>query len=495
MSETARSDPRIHSVAPAGEPAFQSRIADLLDDVTVPAASSAEGAAAPLPPAARVPASRGRPVAPGAAPALAARTSPRRHPAVAKEAAAAPPDRLTLRTAEGPREFASSALQTVRLAGKSPASGPNPTASAPTTTPGTAPAESATNPNSNPAAAVTARADGGNLKAGAAEIELADGSRVTVESFASKSGKATGNLIGGQPFEFRVRTIRAVRFAPATASFNAAWATQLETKIDGDTIIIRRKAKPDSPATLDRQSGIVQEISADTVQFELDGDRIPLKRERLEGVLFFQPADREWPDPVCRLDDRRGASWRVKSIRLEGAELALETVAGAAVTLPLAELRTADFSSGNVQFLSDLEPDSIEWSPFIESRLPSLKRFNQPRRDVWPGGAPLAAGGESFAKGLAIRSRTNLVYRVPRNFRRFEAQVGIDERLKEFGAVKLTILGDGNPLFDAPVTGKDKMVNVSLDVSTVRRLAIVVDFGEEGDRADWLVLGNARVTK
>lgn len=49
MSETARSAPRIHSVAPAGEPAFQSRIADLLDDVTVPAASSAEDTAAPLP--------------------------------------------------------------------------------------------------------------------------------------------------------------------------------------------------------------------------------------------------------------------------------------------------------------------------------------------------------------------------------------------------------------------------------------------------------------
>lgn len=50
MSETARSDPRIHSVASTGESAFHSRIADLLDDVTVPAAaSSAEDAAAPLP--------------------------------------------------------------------------------------------------------------------------------------------------------------------------------------------------------------------------------------------------------------------------------------------------------------------------------------------------------------------------------------------------------------------------------------------------------------
>jgi hypothetical protein len=96
---------------------------------------------------------------------------------------------------------------------------------------------------------------------------------------------------------------------------------------------------------------------------------------------------------------------------------------------------------------------------------------------------------------MAIRSRTNLVYRVPRNFRRFEAQVGIDERLKEFGAVKLTILGDGKPLLETPIAGTDKLLNVSLDVSGVRRLAILVDFGEEGDRADWLVLGNARVTK
>jgi hypothetical protein len=61
--------------------------------------------------------------------------------------------------------------------------------------------------------------------------------------------------------------------------------------------------------------------------------------------------------------------------------------------------------------------------------------------------------------------------------------------------VKLTISGDGKSLFESPISGADKIVNVSLDVSTVRRLSILVDFGEEGDRADWLVLGNARVTK
>ncbi len=391
-------------------------------------------------------------------------------------------ERLSVRTAEGQREFASSNLQTVRIVGAGkPADG--------------LPGNNAVG-NAPPAGgAVGGTADSEELKPGAAQVELADGSRVIVDSFATKSGKATGQLIGGQPYEFRVRSIRSVRFAPAGAAFADAWNLQLETKVDGDTIVIRRKAKPDSPATLDRQAGIVQEVSAETVQFELDGDRIPVKRERLEGILFFQPADREWPDPVCRLDDRRGASWRVKSFRVEGADLMVETVAGATATVPLIELRTADFSSGNMQYLSDIEPDSVEWTPFIESRLPSLKRFNQPRRDVWPGGSPLAAGGESFAKGMAIRSRTTLVYRVPRNFRRFEAQVGIDERLKEYGAVKLTISGDGKSLFESPISGADKIVNVSLDVSTVRRLSILVDFGEEGDRADWLVLGNARVTK
>lgn len=394
-------------------------------------------------------------------------------------------DRLTLRTAEGQREFASAALQTVRLSLSTSGSATGTPAANPVATPATAAAT----------AAGGTQSENAELKPGAAQVELADGSRLTVDSFTTKSGKATGQLVGGQSYEFRVRAIRSVRFAPAGAAFAEAWNAQLETKIDGDTIVIRRKAKSDGPATLDRQAGIVQEVTAETIQFELDGDRIPVKRERLEGILFFQPADREWPDPVCRLDDRRGASWRVKSFRLEGTDLSLETVAGATATLPLAELRTADFSSGNVQFLSDLEPDSVEWTPFIQSKLASLARFNQPRRDVWPGGVPLAAGGETFGKGIAIRSRTNLVYRVPRNFRRFEAQVGIDERLKEYGAVKLTILGDGKPLLETPIAGTDKLLNVSLDVSSVRRLAILVDFGEEGDRADWLVLGNARVTK
>ena len=50
-------------------------------------------------------------------------------------------------------------------------------------------------------------------------------------------------------------------------------------------------------------------------------------------------------------------------------------------------------------------------------------------------------------------------------------------------------------LFEADVRGADKPREIDLDVSKVRDLEILVDFGGDLDIADWLDLADARVTK
>jgi hypothetical protein len=45
------------------------------------------------------------------------------------------------------------------------------------------------------------------------------------------------------------------------------------------------------------------------------------------------------------------------------------------------------------------------------------------------------------------------------------------------------------------VTGRDKAFPVDLDITGVKRLKILVDFGEEMDIADHLNLCDARLTK
>ena len=47
----------------------------------------------------------------------------------------------------------------------------------------------------------------------------------------------------------------------------------------------------------------------DSVQFEIDGDKIDVRREKLEGLVYYQPAKREFSPPLCRLIDAGGSTW------------------------------------------------------------------------------------------------------------------------------------------------------------------------------------------
>ena len=103
---------------------------------------------------------------------------------------------------------------------------------------------------------------------------------------------------------------------------------------------------------------------------------------------------------------------------------------------------------------------------------------------------------KEFSKGLAVHSRTLLIYRLPGDYTRFIATAGIDPRVRDGGNVRLQISGDGKILFDGAVTGKDpEPLELDVDITGVHRLRILVDYGDQTDIADYLHLCNAKVTK
>ena len=107
----------------------------------------------------------------------------------------------------------------------------------------------------------------------------------------------------------------------------------------------------------------------------------------------------------------------------------------------------------------------------------------------------LALGGRTYRKGLALHSRTRLVFRLPEGYRRLTALAGIDDRLSDQGSVRLEIVGDEKTLLSAIVSGGDAPLPVDLDVSGVRRLTILVDFANDQDVADHLDLCELRIIK
>jgi hypothetical protein len=87
------------------------------------------------------------------------------------------------------------------------------------------------------------------------------------------------------------------------------------------------------------------------------------------------------------------------------------------------------------------------------------------------------------------------VYKLPARAKRFQAIAGIDDGVGGLGSVQLEIKGDGRQLYSGELTGKDPPAELDLELAGVRRLVILVDFGDDLDVADHLNLCEARIVK
>lgn len=338
-------------------------------------------------------------------------------------------------------------------------------------------------------------------------ITLEDGSKLNATTYSVAEGVAEITLVGGDVVKTPTRAIRTVRLKPEDDGpakkfgLRKQWSEILSSELAGDTIVVRRKTEEEGEAavySLDYFEGVVGDVTGERVKFDFDGDIINVAREKVEGIYYYH-AEADLPAAVCAVLDSGGSAFNAHQLTLVEDGVSLTTSAGTEHKVPLAKLHALDFSLGKLMFLSDMTPDRVQWTPFLQSSTTgdSLAQLYAPRKDRTFSGKPLKLNGQTtpFRKGLAIHSRTDLAYRIPTGFRRFEAIAGIDAELRDQGHVQLIITGDGKPLFDAAISGSDPPKTIDLDIDGVRRLTILVDFGENLDIADHLLLGNARITK
>jgi len=322
-------------------------------------------------------------------------------------------------------------------------------------------------------------------------VDLVDGSTFPALDYTASGGRAKINLPGDQPLELPVTMIATVRLQPETETLGADWQRILAMKLDGDVLVARKGE------SLDYHKGLVRDVTDQVVEFVLDGDTLPVKRSKVYGLAYYRSADRQMPEETARLIDNAGATWSVRSLSLAGDKLQWSTPTGLTVARPLSAVAQIDFSAGKILYLSDLKPDSIQWSPYFgtDKTLAILGQFFAPRHDKNLESKPLQLGGVQYGKGLALHSRTDVVYRLPERYSRFKAVVGIDDSVRPHGNVRLVIRGDDRVLFEATLTGSDAPKPVDLDLKGVRRLGILVDFGAETDVGDHLDLADAMIIK
>lgn len=342
-------------------------------------------------------------------------------------------------------------------------------------------------------------------------VDLLDGSKLHAESFTAAGGKASVQLAGGARLDVPTRSIVSVRFAQQDAELAQQWRAIVTGERTADLIVVRKKStrsveeggelRTITEEALDVLDGALLEVGPENVKFDFEGDKIEVKREKIEGLVYFQRAGRELPAPVCRLVDAGGSQWAIKSLDLTGQTLAIVTAAGASAQLPLEDIAKIDFSVGNIAHLAELEPDTGDGEPVVSLQPSAMAakfgRIFKVSRQPPLGADGFRIAGKRYDGGLALHSPAQLVYRVPEGFRKLHAVAGVDDSVVAPGHFVLQILGDGKELARHQFDGPDQRgpVTIDLDLKGVRRISIVVDPADGQDIGDQLNLCEARLTK
>lgn len=323
-------------------------------------------------------------------------------------------------------------------------------------------------------------------------IVLADGSRLLSSAINITAAKATITSRTGQTeWSIPSRSLASVRFIESSPTIDKQWDEIAAANHSTDVLVVKQGD------SLDYLEGVLGDVTGETVQFDLDGDELTVKRSKVAGLLFYQAPGANAGESVCQILGRNETRIVAGHISLEGEVLHVTTGSGVELDLPWSEVRYVDFSLGKVAFLSDLEPEVERWTPYFEARqLPATTvNYYTPRRDRSFDGQPLLLAGQTYSRGLAIRSRTELTYRLPGEYRRFVAVAGIDDRMRPLGHVKFQVYADQQLLLDREVSGGDEPLPVDLDLTGATRLRVVVDFGQDLDISDHFNLCDARIVK
>ena len=240
----------------------------------------------------------------------------------------------------------------------------------------------------------------------------------------------------------------------------------------------------------DEITGMVDSLENDTLHIAADVGRLDVATRRIVALIFSPAVKRASAAAGFRawvgLSD--GSRLLASKILLAGNSLEL-SAAGQTWKMAAKDLVALQLLGGRVVYLSDLKPSEYRHVAYLDLHWPY-----HGDRSVTDG--LLRSGGRLFLKGLGVHSAARLTYALDQPYRRFQAELGIDDSTAGRGSVLFRVFVDGHERYaSGPVRGGDAPLPVSIDLAGAKRLDLVVDFGERGDvldHADWL---DARLIK
>jgi len=312
----------------------------------------------------------------------------------------------------------------------------------------------------------------------AIQVKLRDGSLLQAASFLVTGGEAQVTIAAGTTLKIPTSQFEHVVLQNPPDELRAEWNRIVGQPRSTDVVVIVKEN------ALDYLEGVLHDVDAERVAFEVDGSELKVKRARLMGLLYYQPQGKALPPSVCQLVDLAGSRIYVKELVSKEDGLEITTPGNVKLMFPYERLAHLQ---GNVEYLSDMTPLAVKMTPFFD--LPRPPRFNANL-----AGGKLKLGDREFEKGIALHSKTSVTYHLGGKYRRLQAVAGIDQLVGSQGNAILILRGDQRQLLALQLSGaENRAIDVDLDVSGVQRLEVLVDFGPDLDVGDHVDLCNARM--
>ena len=330
----------------------------------------------------------------------------------------------------------------------------------------------------------------GASAAGPIQLGLVGGGRLKVADV----------LVDGETIQFKssiagleslpLKVLRSIVFenSPAIEEAIAQPAT------DEDTVLVR------TATSLASVSGLLESINAESLQLNFKGKSRPIKLAKVAAVVI---ADLELESPqglmaTVSLVDR--SSVKGAFIGFDEQFVSLELSGQQQVRIDRKSLSRIDLVSDRIAYLASLEPVEVQQqAQFVVAR-PWQKnrsvagnsiRLKTERKESQSGATQI----ETFASGIGTSSYSRIVFENTKDFDRLVATVGIDAETEGRGDCVMRVEGDGIALWSQRIRGDDNAVEIDVDISGIREVALIVDPGEQFDLADHADWAEARFLK
>jgi len=259
----------------------------------------------------------------------------------------------------------------------------------------------------------------------------------------------------------------------AGAATPPAWQSEVPAVMDSDLIVIRKAAEPE-PIYQCVPCAILA-IDEAHVTVALDEDQIPVKRERVAGLVWLRgEGDGAVSGPIVDLAGGRLLATEVRYLP-DTDRFGVSTAWSSELTVPASAVRRIDLAAGRTVSLVTLSPDDVSVEPFFAAlaERDELAAAFEPR---------MLSGDEAAEQGvrgpmIVALPRTTLRWKLPPGVRQLRMHAAVER--PQTGGADLVVLVDGEERFRGEVTAEgDVGQPIDVDVSGGRRLEVRVDFPE-----------------